>query len=631
MDLRSEARALRRPFLIETGFREGARRPIGDRLLIGDGHSAALVRVDGAIDWLAMPRFDADPVFAQILDEEHGGFCAVAPVQRPFESLQRYDPDTAVVETLMMVPGQGSLRLTDHMPWTDDPRASIHEVHRRIECVEGEVEVEVVVDPRFGFSKTPPEIRRRPHGLLALGAQGEKLAVSLGDQPFEARAPSGVRARFRLARGERRFLTLSWGAEDAEVESAYRPYEMLRSTRHAWRDWSSRLRYDGPWRHLVLRSAITLKLLQYAPTGGLVAAPTTSLPEWIGGERNWDYRFVWARDAGLAIRATNLIGYDAEARSFFHFVRDTLGRDARFPIMTTIDGQPVPDERVVADLSGYRGSGPVRSGNGANDQVQIDSAGYVMDAAWVYEHIGGSLTLGVWRHLSRLADVISRMWKAPDHGIWEPRADPRHHVHSKVMSWVCMDRAARIAPLFGAAESRQRWAKGAHQIRDQVLERGCSSGGDHLVSYYGADDVDASLLLMPGLRFLPHEHPLVTGTVDEIQRRLSDRGFIRRYQWDDGVAGEEGAFIICGFWLAEALAMVGRVDEAQEVFAQHASVANHAGLLSEEVDPTTREPLGNFPQAFSHLGLISAACRIDLALRLRDEGAAQTPLFILER
>jgi GH15 family glucan-1,4-alpha-glucosidase len=199
------------------------------------------------------------------------------------------------------------------------------------------------------------------------------------------------------------------------------------------------------------------------------------------------------------------------------------------------------------------------------------------------------------------------------------------------MSWVCVDRAARIAPLFGAADARRRWLKVSRQIRDEVLERGCSSNGRHLVSFYGADEVDSSLLLMPGLRFLPHEHPLVTGTVDEIQRRLSDRGFIRRYEWDDGVAGEEGAFIICGFWLAEALAMVGRVDEAQDVFARHAAIANHAGLLSEEVDPTTREPLGNFPQAFSHLGLISAACRIDLALRLRDEGAAQTPLFTLER
>lgn len=629
MDLSSEARALR-PFRVEETLAEAADRPISDRALIGDGLSTALVRVDGAIDWLCWPKMDSDPVFAQILDRERGGLTAVTPAQRPFEALQRYDPETAVVETMFRVPGSGTVRLTDYMPWLDDSRACIHEVHRRVECLEGEVELEVVFDPRFGFGARQPRFENGGPGIMARGTDGERLAIATGDAAFEARPEGGLVQSMRLKRGDRRWVVLSWGAHEVEPIPAYRPFELLRATRRSWREWSHQLTYDGPWRHLVMRSAITLKLLQYAPTGALVAAPTTSLPEWVGGGRNWDYRYAWARDAGMTIRSTNLIGFSRESREFFHFVREVLSRRDDLEIMLTLEGHRVPDEEIIAELRGWRGSGPVRRGNGALNQVQLDSAGYVLDAAWIYEHIGGSLTLGTWRQLSRIADTLARFWVHPDHGIWEPRAGKKHHVHSKFMSWVTLDRASRIARLFGDGDALARWRAEAGRVKADVLRHGVAPSGG-LASFYGGDQVDASLLLAPIYQFLQPDHPLVVGTVDRVQRELADEGFIRRYRYDDGVAGDEGAFVICGFWLAEVLAMMNRVEEALEVFHRHTDCCNHLGLLAEEVDPRDASALGNYPQAFSHLGLINAACRIDLALRMRDEGEARTPLFALDR
>ncbi len=632
MDLRSLARAVR-AFHIKEDLVGEAGRPIGDRALIGDGLGTALVRVDGAIDWLCWPRMDADPVFFQILDPERGGVTAVSPVQRPFESQQRYDPETAVVETIMNVPGQGVVRLTDYMPWLHDVRASIHEIHRRVEGLEGEVELEVVFDPRFGFGERSNRFESDPNGVMAISIGGERLAIATGGDGFSERKKGGLQTRMTLKKGDRRWVILSWGAPRVEPIEAYRPFELLRSTRRSWRNWAHQLEYDGPWRHLVLRSAITLKLLQYGPTGALIAAPTSSLPEALGGPRNWDYRYAWARDAAMTIRSTSLIGYPDEAREFFHFVRETLSTRRAFPVMATIDGGDVPAERIIEGLRGYRGSAPVRQGNGAHRQLQIDGAGYVMDAAWIYEHIGGSLTLGTWRQLARMTEAVCKGWNQADHGIWEPRGGKKHHVHSRGMSWVALDRAARIAPLFGDDSLRERWQQVADEIRSDVLVNGLDPSKKALVSHYGGDEMDASLLLLPLYQFLSADHPLVVGTVERIQSELLENGFVLRYRYDDGVdpeGAEEGAFVICGFWLAEALAMMGRVEEAVDVFSRHAGCANHLGLLSEEVEPKSGLALGNFPQAFSHLGLINAACRIDLALRLQDEGEVRTPVFELD-
>jgi alpha,alpha-trehalase len=624
MDLYSAAKRLARPFVFTEGNRNET-LPIGARGVIGDGFSCALVRADGAIDWMCLPRFDSPSVFGALLDAQRGGITAATPARRPFESLQRYDPDTNVLETLFRVDAQGTVRLTDFMPWTDDPRLAIHEVHRRVQCLEGEVDMEVVFDPRFDYGADRPHMEHHQHGVLARGSKGERLVAVVGDGTrWEPHPSGGVVARFRLKAGERRWVVLSWDAPHPEPIAAYRPFDHLRATRHRWREWSRQVQYDGPWRHHVMRSALLLKLLMYAPTGAMVAAPTTSLPEWIRGERNWDYRFTWTRDSAMAVRAANIIGSVDEARDFFHFVRDTL-EDDELKVMYAVDGRAVPEERILSHLSGYAGSVPVRVGNGARDQVQLDTAGALVDAAYIYERCGGAITLRAWRHMAGVVDGVRTRWREPDHGIWEPRDGRRHNVHSKLMSWVALDRAAKLAPLFGATVEQERWRASATELHEELCRKGLDGKGEHFVMAYGMDEPDAALLLLPVHGFLEANDPRIERTTQWVRERLASGPYLYRYHADDGVGGPEGAFVLCGFWLAEALAMAGRLDEAQEVFVAHAEASNHLGLLAEEIDPSTRDLLGNFPQAFSHLGLINAAARIDLALRLRDEGSTKVP------
>jgi GH15 family glucan-1,4-alpha-glucosidase len=625
MDLYSASKRLGRPF--EFADEAATRRlTIADHGLIGDGFSAALVRADGAIDWLCLPRFDSPSVFTAILDDEKGGLTSVRPVDFPFQTLQRYDPGTNVLETLFTAEGRGVLRLTDYMPWTDDPRSAMHEVHRRVQCVEGSVDVSVVFDPRFDYARGETSFEVSGRSAIAKGPGGERLLAVLGGAGrWEERREGGLRAVFRMKAGERVWVVLSWNTSEPESLLAYRPFEALRNTRNRWREWVRGLEYDGPWRHHVIRSGLLLKLLMYAPTGAMVAAPTTSLPEWLGGRRNWDYRYTWTRDTAMAVRAANLLGCTTEAREFFHFVRDTLERDSELQIMYAIDGERVPDECTLDHLAGYRGSKPVRIGNGARDQLQLDTAGALLDAAYVYERGGGSLTARGWRSLREVVDTVAERWRLPDHGIWEPRAGKRHNVHSKLMSWLALRRGAELAPLFGSQKSAVRWQGFAHELHGELCSRGLDATGTRFVAAYDHDHPDASLLLLPIHGFLPPNDERVRQTVEWIRSELGDGPYLYRYLADDGVGGEEGAFMLCGFWLAEVLAMAGRLDEAQEVFVAHAEASNHLGLLSEEIDPSSRSLLGNFPQAFSHLGLINAAARIDLALRLRDEGSARVP------
>jgi alpha,alpha-trehalase len=627
MDLFSAAQRLGRPFHFAPG--DDDELPLAARGAIGDGLTCALVRVDGAIDWLCLPRFDSPSVFAAVLDRERGGLTAVTPTRRPFSSLQAYDPGTNVLETVFDVPGQGKVRLVDFMPWSNDPRASIHEVHRRIEGLEGDVEVELIFDPRFDYGRDPPRLEVSAEGVLARGARGERLVAATSNGGWTPRPAGGVRQPLRLRAGERRWMVLSWDAVRPEPLALYRSYEHLRVTRRRWREWVAQLRYDGPWLHHVQRSALCLKLLTYAPSGAMVAAPTTSLPEWIGGARNWDYRYLWTRDASLAIRANNLLGFTAEAREYFHFVREAVDDDRGLEIMYAVDGGRVPDEEELP-LRGHRGSGPVRIGNGARDQLQLDTAGALVDAAQLFEHFGGALTLRTWRKLRAIIGATQASAGKPDHGIWEPRSGPRQNVHSQVMSWVALDRGAALAGAFGEHRLRASWVDAAATLHAEIRARGLSATGTHFVAAYGDERPDAALLALPLHGFLPDGHPLLSRTVDWLRSELGHGPFLHRYRVteDDGVGGPEGAFILCGFWLAEALALDGRIDEAQEVFVAHSQAANHVGLLSEEVDPGTGQLLGNYPQSFSHLGLINAALRIDLALRLRDEGSHAAPHLI---
>ena len=627
MDLVSAARRLSRPFVVSSPA-DAASLPLAARGMIGDGITAALVAIDGAIDWLCLPRFDSPAVFARLLDPEKGGSQAIRPVG-PFESLQQYDPDTNVLETLFTSPGKGQLRLVDFMPWSNDPRASMHELHRRVDCPAGEVEFEVVFDPRFDYGANVPRIEKTRYGVVARGDRGERLALSLNRHlDFEPLPGGGVRATTTVRPGMHLWCVMSWNGDGVDLVEAHRPYEHLRVTRHAWRTFANGLLYDGPWRHHVLRAALTLKMLIYAPTGAVVAAPTTSLPEWPGGGRNWDYRYAWARDSAMAIRAANLIGYRAEARDFYHFLRDAVDAEVGLKLMYTIDGAEVPEERVLGHLSGALRSSPVRVGNGARDQVQLDTTGAIVDAANLFERFGGTLTLRAWHKLVAVIEDAEVAWRHPDHGIWEPRTGVSHNVHSKLMNWMAMDRGAGLAHQFGRKDLEARWTGIAGEIHADILQNGMDKAGRHFVASYGSDRADATLLLLGINGFLPDGDPRLLETLKWVRAELGHGPYLYRYRGDDGVEGQEGAFVLCGFWLAEALALAGQLDQAREVFTAHAEASNHLGLLSEEVDPTTGALLGNFPQAFSHLGLINAALRIDLALRLRDEGSARAPHLI---
>jgi len=629
MDLYSAARRLERPFRFEPGI--DTELPIDARGMIGDGMTAALVRVDGAIDWLCMPRFDSPSVFGAMLDRERGGLTAVTPAMRPFSSLQAYDPDTNVLETVFEVPGQGTVRIVDFMPWTNDPRASIHEIHRRIEGIDGTVELDLIFDPRFDYGRDLPEVELQQHGVLARGIHGERfIAVSGSGNAWRPRPEGGMVQRIQIGARERQWMVLSWDALHAEPIARYRSFEHLRATRRAWRAWAAKFNYDGPWRHHVLRSALCLKLLTYAPTGAMVAAPTTSLPEWIGGSRNWDYRYAWARDASFAIRAENLLGYADEAREFFYFIRDAVDTGRGLEIMYAVDGGRVPEEEELPHLRGYAGSQPVRIGNGARDQLQLDITGALVDAAHLYERFGNALTLRSWRKIRAVVESARALAAEPDHGIWEPRSGRRHNVHSKVMMWVALDRGSHIARAFGDLPLCNAWRAEADRLRDEIVARGLDPSGTHFVAAYGETGVDGALLSIPLYGILPADDPRIAATVDRVRAELGTGPFVHRYKNvdGDGVGGPEGAFALCGFWLAESLALIGRLSEASEVFVQHTRVANHVGLLAEEIDVISRRQLGNFPQSFSHLGLINAALRIDRAIRLRDEGSAAAPHLI---
>ncbi len=617
MDLYSLARRVGRPWRFDAPDPRGT-LPIEARGAIGDGFTAALVRVDGVLDWLCLPAFDSPSVFAALLDGSAGGLCAVTPAGGPFEALQRYDDDTNVLETLLRT-DTGVARLVDFMPWTDDPRAAIHEVHRRIECVEGRVDLQVLFDPRFDYGRAPATLEAHPDGILARGPAGERLAAVLGGTAAWAEDPAGgVRTELSLGAGERRFLVLSWGSPRPAPVDAYRPWEHLRLTRRHWREWTARLSYEGPWRHHVVRSALALKLMVYAPTGAMVAAPTTSLPEWLGGQRNWDYRYAWIRDTAMSIRAANRVGCRREARDFFHFVRDAVDDARGLRVMYTLRGEDTPEEEILSHLAGYAGSGPVRIGNGAKEQLQLDTAGALVDAAALYETSGGRLGMRAWRVIEAVTDEIRRRWREPDNGIWEPRSGVRHNVHSKLMCWLALERGAELAGRFSAASART-FADEAARVRADLLANGLSARGDHFVSVYGGEEADATLLLLSNLGFLPPDDPRIERTVEWVRAELGDGPLLHRYRAvdADGVGGEEGAFVLCGFWLAEALARAGRVDEAEEVFVAHAQAGNHVGLLAEELEPASGRQLGNFPQAFSHVGLINAAVALDRCLSVK--------------
>jgi GH15 family glucan-1,4-alpha-glucosidase len=606
--------------------------PIADHAFLSDRHSSALVTSGGSVDWLAFPRFDSPPVLGRLLGDEAGHW-QVAPVD-PSISERRYLDRTLVLETTFRT-AAGSIVLTDAMALGPDNgghelgRDAPHLLVRKLACIDGEVAVEIDYRPRPEYGLIVPLLHHVPGGVTARGG-AEWLVLTADGLRIDG---SRAHGRPTLRSGDAAYLALhrsTLGQSPAHVWSQLELAEILTRTIEAWRSWSAlHQAYDGPWADLVHHSGIVLQGLSYQPSGAIVAAATTSLPEDVGGERNWDYRYSWVRDASFTMEALWVAACPDEAGDFFAFMTtaaaSSVGPDTGLQIMFGVGGEHDLSERELAHLPGWRDSHPVRVGNGAWDQQQIDVYGELLGAASRLAEQLADLDDDTKRFLVDCADAAARHWVEKDQGIWEVRGDPQHFVYSKVMCWVALDRAVALADRIDAAHRVGEWTKTRDEIWHTVVRDGWSDEANAFTQYIGGTTLDASNLMMAIVGFLPADHPQMLATIDAIDARLTDdRGLVYRYRTEegvDGLAGDEGAFLLCTFWLAHALALAGKAERARTVFERAIAYVNDVGLLSEEVDPVSGELLGNFPQAFSHIGLVNAAWAISEAeRRAADDG-----------
>jgi GH15 family glucan-1,4-alpha-glucosidase len=597
-------------------MRIGGYAPIEDYALIGDGRTAALVARDGAIDWLCLPNFDSPSVLAAILDADRGGSFQLQP-DIPFSSTRRYLPSANVLETTF-VTDRGSVRVVDAMTLPDACLPPMRELVRAVEGLSGTVPMRWSFAPRFQYGRHMGRSEWR-YGVPVATYANEAVAVASWNAGAPAWQGPNIVAAFDARAGSRATLALAIAYGEPLILPDHNAVtKRLSKTIAFWQRWASGLQYDGPWADAVLRSALVLKLLISAPSGASVAAPTTSLPEDVGGSRNWDYRFCWIRDSNFLIGALLQLGCIEEARSaFWWFMHATALTQPIVHVLYKLDGGVAFTERELT-LSGYRGSRPVRIGNNALAQAQHDVYGELLDTAWIFSEGHHSLDRDTGACMGRIADHVCKIWRLPDSGIWEVRNGPFHFTHSKAMCWAALDRAIRLAQR-GEVPARhmERWTREATAIRTFV-DRECWS--DSLHSYTrsaGSADVDASLLMLPILNFDDSRSPRLIGTVDAVSRLLRDGDFVYRYRADDGVPGGEGCFLNCSFWLVAALARVGRIGEATALMDRLIARANDVGLFAEEVDPASGALLGNFPQALVHLSLIDAAVTCQKVLRDR--------------
>jgi len=582
---------------------------IEDYALIGDTQAAALVGRDGSIDWLCLPRFDSAACFAALLGDRSNGRWRLAPAQEPLRVERRYLPGTLVLETTFHT-HDGSVRVLDCMPI----RGDAPDVVRVVEGVSGSVAMamDLVLRPDYGSSV--PWVRRLD-GALSLVA---------GPDAFELRSGVEVHgedrstvASFTVAAGDRLPFVLTWHpSHEPPPPREDPPDRMVDATIAWWEAWSGRCTGGGRWQEQVRSSLVVLKALTYAPTGGIVAAPTTSLPEVLGGVRNWDYRFCWVRDATFTLQALMAAGYDDEAVAWRDWLlRAVAGDPSQLQIMYGVAGERRLPELELPWLPGYEGSAPVRTGNGAAQQTQLDVPGELMDALHRARVEVIPPDPEAWEVQREVLDWLESGWRGTDHGLWEVRGAPRHFVHSKVMCWVAFDRAVKAVERFGAYGPADRWRGLRDEIHAQVCEHGWDDGRRTFTQSYGSVELDASLLMIPMVGFLPLDDERVVGTVEAVQRELTVDGFVERYPTKehvsvDGLPGREGAFLLCTFWLADALHMIGRTDEAVALFERLVGLSNDVGLLAEEYDPAAGRLLGNFPQAFSHIGLVNTALNL---------------------
>ena len=599
-------------------------QPIQDYGIIGDMHSAALVGTDGSIDWLCFPHFDSPSVFAAILDDEKGGRFKIAPAEDGSTRKQLYWPDTNVLITRFFTP-DGVGEVIDYMPvGVPENGHGYHQLIRRVRVVRGEMSFRVECSPAFDYARAEHETRISDEGATFSASD---LCMGLSS-PVPLRESAGAAvADFSLDEGETAVFMLQEieAGGDCEIPpSEEKEDKLFRQTVEYWRRWLSKCTYTGRWREVVHRSALALKLLTFEPTGAMVAAPTMGLPEGVGGERNWDYRYTWIRDAAFTLYGLLRIGFTEEARAFMGWIEGRCqdsASDGSLQLMYGLDGRHDLTEETLDHLDGYRGSRPVRLGNGAYDQLQLDIYGELMDAVYLYNKHGNPISYDLWTRLRVLINWVCDNWRREDEGIWEVRGGRRHFVYSKLMCWVAVDRGLRLASKRSFPADRERWLAVRDKIYEEIMDRGWSTERNAFVQSYDDDTLDASNLIMPLVFFLAPNDPRMLGTLDATNRPPRDGGLVANslvYRYDvekssDGLAGEEGTFSLCTFWLVEALTRAGRTDEARLMFEQMLGYANHLGLYAEEIGHSG-EALGNFPQAFTHLTLISAAFNLDRAL-----------------
>ena len=602
--------------------------PIDDYAFLSNCHTGALVAPDGAVDWLCVPAFDSPSIFGSLLDRE-AGFFRVAPFGINHPSSRAYEPGTNVLVTTWRTP-RGWIVVRDAL--TMGPRAREDEVTphtrapadddgdhmlvRTIECIDGSVEVELVCEPVFDYGRTPASWALVDGGRHAVDATANGLSVRLSSDIALGIEGERVRGRHLLSAGERAYCSLSWAEQLLSPTTAEEAEARIAATTRFWRDWLGRARVpDHRFREPVQRSALAIKGLTYMPTGASVAALTTSLPETPGGERNWDYRYTWMRDTTFTLQALHWLNLDWEADEFMEFVAGIEPtEDGPLQIMYGIDGRRDLRESTLDHLSGYAGARPVRIGNGAFDQRQNDVFGAVLDSILLHTRRSNRLPRQLWPIVQSQAECATRVWREPDQGIWEARGAPQHYVSSKLMTWVALDRAGKLAEMRGDPELATSWHATAEEIHADILEHGVSDRGV-LRQHYATDSLDASVLLAAIFGFLPPDDARLKATVKAIAEELTENGFVLRYrtdETDDGLSGKEGTFLICSFWLVSALAVVGELQAARDLMDKLLRIASPLGLYAEEFDSGTGRHLGNFPQAFSHLALLEAAARIML-------------------
>ena len=588
--------------------------------MIGNMYTSALVASDGSIDWYCVPHFDSPSVFAAILDDKKGGYFKIAPK----ESLRRqqfYYPETNVLITRFLH-HDGVGELNDFMPVEGSQDGQTHQIIRRLTCVRGSIQFQLECYPATDYARGTHSVEVAQNG--AVFRSGNIAMGLISPLPLEV-DNKGIVCEITLQEGQTVNFIFNYtddGSDplvtETDGETAYT------DTINFWHRWISQCTYQGSWREWVHRSALTLKMLTFAPTGAMVAAPTTSLPEELGGVRNWDYRYTWIRDTSFSLYALLRIGFTEEAAHFMDWLSaraQERNPDGSLQIMYGIDGRHDMPESIVEELEGYKGSGPVRIGNGAAHQLQLDIYGELMDAIYLFNKYGTPISYGLWVSLQPLLDWVCENWDKPDMGIWEVRGEPKHFIYSKIMCWVALDRGIRLAQKRSFPSDSDRWRKVRDRIYTEVMTRGWNRELQSFVQYYDSTALDASNLIMPLVFFVSPQDPRMQATLDQTLKHLVSDSLVFRYRVgdgagdsaDDGITGEEGTFTMCTFWLVEALTRAGRVREARLIFEKMLSYANHLGLYSEEIS-STGELLGNFPQAFSHFALISAAYNLDRAI-----------------